>query len=564
MSGANPDRGTLEYAENVVDGFVPACELTRLACERSLRERASPPDGYVYDADYALALIDFAESLVHVTGDFAKPLRYVDGEPVYRGIRLEPWQRWFFGELYGWRRADDLNVRRFTEATLEISKKNGKTLMGAIVALYELVYGGEGQEVFSAAGKQDQARIVWNMTAKLADRASADVVAGVTQVVSEIRSPSGTFRPLSKEAKNLDGPNPSVLLVDEAAVIESRDVVEKLLTAMGARLAPLVLYLTTAQTRKDTIYWEKREALRLILEGAIAGGERTFGCIWSLDDDDEIWVESAWEKANPNLGVSVQTDTLRGMVADCKVTPAKTSSVLRLNFNRWVGSTTGYVDLDDWRASKGKVQRGGRCWIGVDLAETNDLAAVARLWGTTANRCYADFHCWTTERFASALPDHLQGLFREAADRGVLTVCEGKSIDMDSVEDYVRESHDTFDVVQTGFDRYGAKQMVNRLDRDGLPVILVSQAASFLNEPTRRLAALIGKKDVVHEGDPFIAWQLENCTLNTAHDLWKVRKSETEPLKKVDAISALVNAVSVWEPDAEPESEPDVSVTVWE
>ena len=550
----------------MVNGWLPACKLTIAACRRSIEEREHPPEGWIWDGDFAAAVIDFAESLFHVTGDFAKPTGYdEDGNPIHQPIALEPWQKWWLGELYGWRKADNLQVLRFTEALLEISKKNGKTLMAAIIALYELAWGGDGAEIFSAAGKQDQAKIVWEMTAKLADRAPPDVVFGVSQITALLRSPTGFFKYLSKEAKNLDGPNPSLLLADEAAVIVERDVIEKLRTAMAARRDALTMYLTTAQTSRTTIYYERREALRHVLEGKVdrSTSVRFFGCIWSLDKDEEMWEEAAWQKANPNLGVSVQLDTLREAVAGCKVTPSQTSNVLRLNFNRWTGSIVGYVDLDDWAACKGQVIRDGKCWLGVDLAETNDLASVARLWGTLATRAYVDWHCWTNRHHFDSLPEHLKTLYDQAEKSGVLTICPGKSISIPVVEEYIRASNEEFDVQLNGFDRYGARQLVERLDESGIPSILVNQSAGFLNEPTRKTAALIGSHNLIHDGNPFVTWQVENCELNDAHDLHKVRKPDTDKSKKVDGITAAINAVSVWNPHPVAEDQPGVTVFTW-
>lgn len=564
----NPEWPWRGYPEDVIEGRIQACDLTKLACERSLHEHDNGVEPWVWDADFAIPVVGFFGWLHHVTGDHAKPIGIDDnGKPVYRTIDLEPWQAWVIGEIYGWRARRDLNIRRFTEVLIEVAKKNGKTLIGSGISLYHLLHQGSGQEIYSVASKRDQAKIIWDIAGKIAER-SQEVEDGICEGIdgnkSELRSRNGIFAPLSKEAKSLDGPNPSVLLVDEAAVITGRDTIEKLTTAMAARIDPLTVYMTTAQTSRSTPYYEVREMLRNILQGNIQGGDRMFGCIWALDKEEEIWDETAWVKANPNLGKSVQVDTLRKAVAECQITPAKRSNVLRLNFNMWMSSETGFVDMDDWVASRGEIQREGPCWMGVDLAETNDLAAVVTIWSTQTDRVYVEGKCFTNRAYVDKLPDHRVSLYEQAIESGVLQVCEGKSIDFDTVEEYIREQYDTYDARMIGFDRAQALRISNNLEKDDYKIMLVSQRMSGVNEATRRLAALIGKRGMVHNGDPFITWQLENCVLVDKGGLWKVYAPATDESAKIDYFSALVDALVVMDPNAEPETDANIEVWRWD
>ena len=75
-------------------------------------------------------------------------------------VEPEPWQQFIIASLYGWRRVDN-NKRRFRKAYIQVARKNGKSFLAAGVSLYDLITE-PGAEVYSAATKKDQARIVFD------------------------------------------------------------------------------------------------------------------------------------------------------------------------------------------------------------------------------------------------------------------------------------------------------------------------------------------------------------------------------------------------------------------
>ena len=570
----DPQAPHLAYAFDIVEGRIPAGRLCRLACQRSIEEHRSPPAGFVYDWAFAYSFIRFAQSLFHCEGDFAAPIGRdpVSKAPLFRPFELEPWQIWYLGELFGWRMADDLGTRRFWETILEIAKKNGKTSMTAVIALESLCQGEEGQEIYAAATKFSQAAIVWKMACRLAERAASAGRAGLIGQMkilsgkSEMQTPRGTFGVVSKQAKSLDGKNPSLLLVDEAAAIEDRDVVERLATGMAGRAGALTCYLTTPQAATNTVYFETREEFRLMLEGKLGEefGAHRFGCVWGLDDDDDFDDPGVWIKANPNLGVSVRRERLADDLRKARVSTDKLHAFKIFHMAQWVGNLTGWFPSHLWDACAGSVQRLGRCFVGVDLAQVRDLCAVARIWDGGPRRAYVDFHCWATSAYVNGLPRHLQALYASAVERGDLTVTETPTADLDAVEAYVRATCEDHEVEGIGVDPYNAQHMTNRLHLDGLPVVIVSQAMAKLNDPTMRLEKMARERWLVHEGSPFIAWQFGNAQVYRRDKSIKVKRAETDESAKIDAIAALITAMAVYDQDGDPEAAWNVQFYSWD
>ena len=540
-------RPHLRYAVDVINGIIPTGRLARLACERAIEDHLNPPNktgNWIFDKRYPDAIIEFATYVPHITGEKA------DNKETFI---FEPWQCFFIGEVFGWRDAENKNRRRFTEAILEIGKKNGKTSTAAILALYELLFGETGGELFSLATKKDQAKIVWEMAKKMvmaiyANPDTREIVEDVKITVKKMISPISEFSPLAKQTDSLDGPNPSYLIIDEAAAIKNRDAIEKMTSATAARLSPLTLYLTTPQTSTLTTYYEKREFLRNVLEKLLPAisGERLFGIIFAIDKteekEDDISDSSNWIKSNPNLDVSVRRDYLQGKVDEASFYPSKAPNIKMYHFGLWQTSESQWMSGNVWRDCTGEVQRTGACFIGCDLALSKDLIAVARIWPTTDEIYHVDFHAWTCSAYYDGLPDNLRPFYDAAIASDILSVVPGEVIGLDDYDDYVRKSCEDYEVEAISCDPYNATQLINQWEQEGLPVLVVPQSTVRLNDPSQQLESSLKKREIVFDGNPFVIWQAENCVAYrpSSNNLLKIKKPEKDESKKIDCIAALI------------------------
>ena len=104
----------LEYANDVIDGKVVACEAMRLACERYLNYLKR--DDIIFSASRANRVINFCENLTLSTGKFAR-----------QKMKLTPWQKFVIYYVYGllWK---DSKKRITREVYLQLSRKSGKAL----------------------------------------------------------------------------------------------------------------------------------------------------------------------------------------------------------------------------------------------------------------------------------------------------------------------------------------------------------------------------------------------------------------------------------------------------
>ncbi len=92
------------------------------------------------------------------------------------------------------------------------------------------------------------------------------------------------------------------------------DVLE---TATGARLQSLLFGITTAGFNKEGICYEQRDyAIKVLrgynsdVEGAVKD-DSYFAIIYTLDEGDDPFDETVWQKANPGTGICKRWDDLR-------------------------------------------------------------------------------------------------------------------------------------------------------------------------------------------------------------------------------------------------------------
>ena len=286
-----------EYAEQVVGGQAATGLLVRLACLRHLEDLEDGEQrGLWFDSEAAERAIQFYPKLRHHKGEWA-------GQPIH----LEPWQCFIIGSIFGWMRWDDEHgwLRRFRLAYNELGRKNGKSTLASGVGLYMAFFDGEpGAEVYAAATKKDQAKIVWGDA-----RATVLRSPGLRQYVTPLannlhRVASGSkFEPLGADQDTLDGLNAHCVIIDELHAHKSRGLWDVMETSTGARRQPLIFAITTAGWDKQSICWEQHEYGEKVVQGLV-DDDSYFVYIATLDEGDDWADETCWIKANPNLGVS--------------------------------------------------------------------------------------------------------------------------------------------------------------------------------------------------------------------------------------------------------------------
>jgi len=528
-----------QYALDVLSGEIVACEKVKLACQRHLND-LQRTDIY-FDENEANRFFTFAENLKHVKGRWDNPY-----------FRLEPWQKFVCGSIFGWK-VVETDLRRFRTAYIQLARKNAKSTMAAWMGLYMLVADGEpGAEVYSAATARHQARIIFDVAKSMirSSKALSNRLGVHTFNIHDLKT-SSKFEPVSSDADSLDGLNIHCALVDELHAHKDGKVWQVLDTATGSRRQPLMLAITTAGFERS-ICIEKYYYSEQVLTGVI-DDDSIFAFITEMDDGDDWKNELSWKKANPNYGISVFKEEFEKLCKQAQHVPSDQNSFLTKKLNKWTNQANRWIDLDVWNANGGEYDEqsliGRECYGGLDLAATTDINAFVLLFPPTLedDKWRTIYRFWVPEE---AIHNRSQGnsLTKVAYDgwerEGWLHTMPGKTADYLYLEKEIVKLAGLYDIKDIAYDPWNATQTAINLEAQGLELTQYRQGAMSFNEPMKRLESLLIDKKFNHGNCPVMTWMANNmvvrydANLNMAPDKGKAKD-------KIDGVVALLMALGL-------------------
>lgn len=538
-----PPHAVTQYALDVVAGRIVAGVLIRKAAERHIRDLADGAErGLWFDpaaADHAIA---FFPLLRHYKGEWGPRPGHPLGDPIV----LEAWEKFLVGSAFGWKRAD--GTRRFRAVYVEIAKKNGKTLIAAGIGTLLAFFDGEpGAEVYAVASKRDQAKLVWNdalqMVKKNPDLAKRLETLALT--ITDLKTAS-FFRPLGRDSDTDQGINPHAAIVDELHVLEDRDTVDNIETATSSRRQPMILKITTAGRKRESVWAEERADALSVLEGR-ATDDSMLVLIYTLDEGDDPFDEKVWPKANPNLGVSVNLDTLRQQAEVAKRSPGKLAAFLRFRMNIPTAVSTKAIDLDEWDqcADEPIVPAAATVYSGLDLASVKDLTALivvhrdAEGWYNILCRFWCPEDGVEQRSRADGVP------YADWVRDGFLVATPGNVTDYDFVEAEAKTLAETYTAAEIAYDRWNASQLVTNLTSDGATMIAVSQTHAGLSAGWRELEKAVLEHKVRHGGNPILRWMAGNVEVET-DAAGNQKPSKAHSSERIDGVVGLTMAIGRW------------------
>ena len=566
-----------EYIKGVLSRQIVTGRLVQLAVERHVRDVETAADrGLFFDAEEANFAVDFIECLKQSKDPFA-------GQP----LRLEPWQVFIVGSLSGWMIFDAKfrsSSRRFRHSFVSVAKKNGKSTLAAAMG-HKLAWGDgvQGAEVYTLATKLQQARIVHEEARRMALQSpSLRKMLTIQKKNLSCEESGSKYEPLGADVVHDEGINPSAALIDELHLHETRAAWDMIDASTITRRNPLLFCITTAGDagQTESIYHELKDYTIQVLEGTLSD-ERWFGFIATLDkkgvagaEADDDWTdERLWVKANPNLGVSLQLETLREKAVRARKIPAEVASFRRRHCNQDTYSLTPWVDVARWNACPKtdwydrlglrpeviEAFRGRECAVGCDLSSVSDLTAMVFAFPAeqTGGIDVLPF-AWCPRENAVGRQRDKRVPYLEWAEAGQLFLTEGDSVDYDALRALLRRARDDWGWVirRIAFDPTNARYLVTKLvEEDGWRLAAGEgkvidgevyerlQTTAGMNDPIGLTEKLLLDKRLRHGGHQPLAWCVGNVIVWTDTG-GRRRFDKKKGREKIDLAVALVMAVS--------------------
>jgi phage terminase large subunit-like protein len=518
----------------------------RLACDRHLRDlEDGPARGLRWDQATAQRAIDF----------FPAVLRHSKGQYAKQPFELIDWEQFVIGSIFGWKimlPSLGIEIRRFRTAFVSTARKNGKSTLEAGIGLKALIDEKEaGAEIYSAATKKEQARIVFSEAERMVAGSPA-LRRRITKTTNNLAviATASWFRPLSADASTMDGLNVFVALVDEVHEHPSDAVIVKLDTGMGARLQPLMYETTTAGVSRTSVCYLHWDFSVKVLEGVIPliTADRWFAYIATIDEGDDWQDELAWRKANPSLGSVLKIEDLRAEVALALSMPSRQNSIRRLRLNQWTQQLVRWIPMDVWARGSDPIDaealKGRRCIAALDLARVNDLSSLALLFPPVADgeRWKVLWRHWCPADDIEERSRRDRAPYVVWRDQGHLIATEGNTTDFKFVEAEILSLASVYDIQELAFDRTFAGEIVRNLADEGMTLVEFGQGFLSMGPAAAEFIRKLLARELQHGGDPVADWCASNVTVRK-DPAGNEKPDKERSIERIDPIVALIMAV---------------------
>lgn len=536
----------------------------------------------------------YSQEAVDRVLDFFNLLVFGQNEWAGKPFQLLPWQEQIIRAFYGVQVRDDdgtwVRYRRFLYN--EIPKKNGKSEFAAGLGLYHLLADGETRpNVGIFAVDKQNADIIYQCAKYMVEHTALSEparkpLAWCRDSVREIRTRfSGIMKVYSGDVDNKHGPSFSAILCDELHAWKGRagrarwDVLTT--GSDAARRQQTVLVLTTAGDDPDraSIGWEIHEKCRRILAWRQGRPEQPLDTddpewlpvmygvsVMTGDDPDkladlDIYDEALWKACNPSYGVTMNARKFRAAARTARQSEAAERNFRWLRLNEWISvKDVGWLPVTLYDKTQigpsGKAEReawirehltGKRCFGGLDLSKTTDLAAFVLVFPPQPGleTAVALFRAWKPRQTVveAEQRDHMP--FRDWERAGFLSLCAGDMVDFRDIVEAVLEAKERYELLCLGVDAHLTEMVTPLLQDAGVLVIAISQTMAGMSLAMKELERMLRKREMRHVHNTCARWCFNNvrCAVDGNENM---KPMKDRSIGRIDITVAWIIAVAAW------------------
>jgi len=462
--------------------------------------------------------------------------------PTGQLLRMRPWQRQLMRRIFA-RRADGYLKHR--TALVGIPRKNGKSEIGAGLAVGNLLLGPQGGEIYSCAGDKDQASIIFKTAKRMVETdPHLSSVIKVYSKVLEVPATGTVYKAVSAEAYTKEGLNPSLVLFDELHVQPNRELWNVMRLAQGARPEPLMLAITTAgvrtdRTGTDSICYALYKHGVEVAKGKV--DDPTFFMAWwepvagveAPHDDPRTWRES--NPAYDDLVASADFASVVGITEQNEFRIKRT--------NQWVASGKVWLPHGAWDACEAADRYPGGppdradVVIGLDGSKTGDTTA---LIGVTVEPTPHVFVLGIWEK------DPFDPNWR---------------VPRAAVKNALREAARRWNVLEMPWDDYLWQDAFTELQEEGLPVEAYPQSPERMGKATQGFYEHVTLRGLTHDGDSVLTRHVADAVPKpTSQGFARIVKETPDSPRRIDGAVTTVFTLdrALWWLNNPPDDGPNI------
>lgn len=500
----------------------------------------------MFNNDRAMYAVNFIQCLRHTKGKFY-------GKP----FDLLPWEYEIIKDVYG--TVDENGKRQYQFVYLEIPKKNGKSELGAAIALYHLFADGEmNGEIYSCASDREQASLVFNVASDMIDlnpTLKKRTKARPSLKMVEDKISGSVYKAVSAEAFSKHGLNVSCCIFDELHAQPNRDLWDVMTTGSGdAREEPLYFVITTAgdDPNRHSIGWEIHEKARKIIGGELED-PRWYCKIWGVDPDfdGDIFDEALWYKVNPSLGYTIDIEKVRQHALSARNSEVDEKNFRWLRLNQWISTKrVGWLPITLWDKTVGQWKAddliGKECYVGVDLSTTTDLTSLALLFpprdGIEGWRFRHENFMPLDNIRERERKDHVP--FVDWSNKGFIHATPGDVVDYKYIANIIEAICNKYEVLWFCADKWRLEYLRQLLPEDiQSKFIEIPQTMAGQSVAMQELERLYRSHEITHLSDPVGRWSFGNVRIATDGNE-NIKPIKSRAIERIDPQVALINAMA--------------------
>ena len=451
------------------------------------------------------------------------------------------------------------NKRRYELSILLIARKNGKTLLTALILMLLMLMCDPYAETYSVAPDRELSGQVYKEFQKLL--ANSPKMSKYFKILrSEIRCTANhcVYKPLACSDNRLDGRLATVWVGDEVGALKNSYPLEAMQSSQITLEEKFGIIISTAYESLDNPMTENVNYAKKVLD-KVVNDDTTFALIYEPDDYNEWMTDNALYQANP---LAIEINAVFKNISDKRKKAIEMPSALtnfktkHMNIFLDGDELEVYIPLDVIR--KGKIEpnsydwKGKEVYIGVDLSQSNDNTAVAMV---TYDRELEKYVIKSWVFYPTNKED--EKIQREKvpydryAKQGLCFPCGANNIDYKFVEDFVLNIENKFGVkiISITYDRYNAISSVQKWEDAGYTMIEQKQHSQYLHLGTKKFREVATDYRVLYENNMLFEINLTNAMLDRDTNLnMYINKKKSNG--KIDIIDAIINCFCSIEADS--------------
>lgn len=526
----------LNYCKDIRTGKIIAGEYTKKAVKRFEADLKKEKEaGYPYYMDW---------QAVNDVISFAECLKIPD---IGSNLKLFPFQKWIYANIWGWRYKDNPERRRFRTCFIEIARKNSKTtsLLFPFI-LYDAITTPAAESYFVSSSLDQASKSFVELSHIIEETPELKRNMKCFSKAIVFRNSRITF--FSSDTTALDSYKNSFSVIDEYHNYDNDKVITAFRYGSRARINGTVCIITSAGNNTNSPCYNEVVKARNILDGAL-NDDSYFTVLYEADKKDDWRDPEILQKANPALGTFLKKEVLISDLNDALVSPSHQMDYKSKTLGIW--NTQGISNwLDPELLINEKIDfekdfAGQICFAGLDLSQTQDLT-VYSLCFQKNGKYYFKHRFYIPAEQLKKKTEQESINYTQWIEEGLVKATDGATVDYDLLIDDFCKDAEIYNIAECSYDRWNSKLLINKMN-DLLPHITfidTDQSIRSFSEPTKMFERMALEHKLV-DSNPMAKYCLSNaCIKPDANGNYKPLKIYDGAHSKIDSVITSIMALN--------------------